>query len=409
MKRSAFFLIAAALCAGQTKVNLGNQGTNPDFSALPHTRPATVGTTLPATCRVGELFFLSTATAGQNLYSCVAANVWLVSSGSGGGGGIAGPSSSTANAIPRWIGSGGSALNNSTATIDDSGNAVFSGSVTTGDATQPGCVDLFEIGANGNNGITICAPPSIATSLQLTLPNGTPSSGQVLTFGAPVSGVTQSTYQTLNNQSIQVSGSSEPQRAALNFNGGITCVDNIGNNSTDCAAGGGGGSASAPAGYGFLFPAQNWGGDFTSSIAFAANQLKVIEINVPVGFTVTKAHLYISGAASTSTLYAGIYDGTCSTLLSSGSGSSASPGLVNLSLASAALSAGTYYMALADSSGSVTLGAMSFGTVGGAGINQGTHPMFATAANAVSSGALPSSCGALSAVSISFPYAIFDN
>jgi hypothetical protein len=56
---------------------------------LPSTRPVQVGTTLPATCQVGQLFFKSNATAGSNLYGCTAANTWSVeangSSSSGGG------------------------------------------------------------------------------------------------------------------------------------------------------------------------------------------------------------------------------------------------------------------------------------------------------------------------------------
>lgn len=34
------------------------------------------GTSLPATCSVGQLFFKSNATAGQNIYQCATANTW---------------------------------------------------------------------------------------------------------------------------------------------------------------------------------------------------------------------------------------------------------------------------------------------------------------------------------------------
>lgn len=43
------------------------------------------GTTLPATCTVGDVFFDSDATAGQNLYACTATNTWTLMGGSGGG------------------------------------------------------------------------------------------------------------------------------------------------------------------------------------------------------------------------------------------------------------------------------------------------------------------------------------
>ena len=77
--------MAAVACMAQspTKVNLGDQGTNPDFSAMPHTRPMTVGTVLPATCQTGELFFNSASSAGQNLYACTATNTWTLEGGGG--------------------------------------------------------------------------------------------------------------------------------------------------------------------------------------------------------------------------------------------------------------------------------------------------------------------------------------
>jgi hypothetical protein len=88
--RSAIVLMAF-LAAGQgfsqTTVNLLNQGKNFDFSSFPFTRPVTVGTALPSTCQVGQLFFNSAAAAGVNLYACTATNVWTLEGGSGGSGG----------------------------------------------------------------------------------------------------------------------------------------------------------------------------------------------------------------------------------------------------------------------------------------------------------------------------------
>lgn len=46
-----------------------------------------IGTTLPAVCSVGQMFFKSDAVAGQNLYGCTSADTWAVLSGGGGGGG----------------------------------------------------------------------------------------------------------------------------------------------------------------------------------------------------------------------------------------------------------------------------------------------------------------------------------
>jgi hypothetical protein len=69
---------AAVACAGygQTLVNLGTQGRNINFTGVQGTSPVQMGTTLPATCSQGQMFFNSVATAGQNLYACTSANVW---------------------------------------------------------------------------------------------------------------------------------------------------------------------------------------------------------------------------------------------------------------------------------------------------------------------------------------------
>jgi hypothetical protein len=93
-QKTLLFLLAlllAASCFGQTLVDLRTQSKSIDFSALPSTRPVQVGTALPATCQVGQMFFKSDAIAGANLYGCAATNVWAVqsagnNSGSGGGG-----------------------------------------------------------------------------------------------------------------------------------------------------------------------------------------------------------------------------------------------------------------------------------------------------------------------------------
>jgi hypothetical protein len=93
--RTGLFLLPYFSCIvsaqTSTTVNLSTQSKNPDFSAMPVTRPVTVGTSLPSTCTIGQLFFNSAASAGGNLYSCTSANTWTVigSSSSGGGSGNA--------------------------------------------------------------------------------------------------------------------------------------------------------------------------------------------------------------------------------------------------------------------------------------------------------------------------------
>jgi hypothetical protein len=72
-------LIAVRGTAQQTKLDLGNQGKNIDFSQFATTKPVRTGTTLSGTCSQGELFFKTDAPAGQNLYACTSANVWTSS------------------------------------------------------------------------------------------------------------------------------------------------------------------------------------------------------------------------------------------------------------------------------------------------------------------------------------------
>lgn len=56
-----------------------------DISGHTSTAPIKKGTSLPATCGVGEFYDKTDATAGSNLYSCTATNTWTTIGGSGGG------------------------------------------------------------------------------------------------------------------------------------------------------------------------------------------------------------------------------------------------------------------------------------------------------------------------------------
>ena len=81
--RCGILAVATTAAFGQTLINLGAQGRNVDFSSAPFTRPVKTGTALPASCSVGDLFFNTTAPAGQNLYGCPAANGWTLLGTSG--------------------------------------------------------------------------------------------------------------------------------------------------------------------------------------------------------------------------------------------------------------------------------------------------------------------------------------
>jgi len=79
MKRtlSIVYIFACTLSSfAQTQLDLRTQGKNVDFSAASSTRPMKTGASLPGTCNPGELFFLTTAQPGVNVYGCAAANIW---------------------------------------------------------------------------------------------------------------------------------------------------------------------------------------------------------------------------------------------------------------------------------------------------------------------------------------------
>ena len=82
---SLFLIISGSVLAQSTPTlfNLQTQSKNPDFSSFTFTRPVSVGTSLPSTCLVGQLFYNSAATAGANLYACTAGNTWTVQGISG--------------------------------------------------------------------------------------------------------------------------------------------------------------------------------------------------------------------------------------------------------------------------------------------------------------------------------------
>ena len=89
--RNVYFTIGMIVCGvnvavGQTQVDLRTQSKAVDFTAAAATSPIKAGIAFPATCTLGQLFFLSNGPAGSNLYACTTANIWTLESGGGGGG-----------------------------------------------------------------------------------------------------------------------------------------------------------------------------------------------------------------------------------------------------------------------------------------------------------------------------------
>ncbi len=80
-KLTTSLLFAAAAVYSQTQLDLSHQAKNIDFSQATLTRPVRSGTSMPATCAVGEMFFLTNGTAGRNSFVCTAPNSWSVIGG----------------------------------------------------------------------------------------------------------------------------------------------------------------------------------------------------------------------------------------------------------------------------------------------------------------------------------------
>jgi hypothetical protein len=84
-----FLLAVVPLARAQNRIDLAQQSRHPDFSGASSTKPLKTGATIPPTCSVGEMFFYTSAPAGQNVYLCAATNTWSQTLGSGGGAGTA--------------------------------------------------------------------------------------------------------------------------------------------------------------------------------------------------------------------------------------------------------------------------------------------------------------------------------
>jgi hypothetical protein len=132
-------LLCTAVCgtvAAQTRIDLGGQGRNYDFSNAILTKPFKTATVLPASCSVGETVFLTTATPGQNLNGCVATNTWIVLSGA------------PADNLPPIAGQSGKVLSNNGSVADWRS---FGGDVT-------GAANALSVGRIQNRVVSAAAP-----------------------------------------------------------------------------------------------------------------------------------------------------------------------------------------------------------------------------------------------------------
>jgi hypothetical protein len=151
--------IALALPSGSraqpTQIDLRTQTKSVDFSNAPSTRPFKTGTTLPATCALGEAFFKANAPAGQNWFGCTSTNNWTLQSGSGGGTALNGYTTVAFSSTPTFT-----TANNSATTF----LLLLSGNVTSSSLSGPYAGQLlnFRICQDGAGGHSFTWPPNLS-------------------------------------------------------------------------------------------------------------------------------------------------------------------------------------------------------------------------------------------------------
>lgn len=160
------FLFPIILC-GQQNVGPRLFKGIQDYSTATINLPS--GTATPASCVVGDFFFKTNATAGQNIYACTATNTWTQQAGSGGSGitglttnGVVAAASSTTVATPC-----------ATCTLDSSGNYGTPGGVNVGvGGSVAGSIELAQGTAPtaGTTSVILYAPASV-TSYKVALPS----------------------------------------------------------------------------------------------------------------------------------------------------------------------------------------------------------------------------------------------
>jgi lysophospholipase L1-like esterase len=254
---------------GQNLVDLRTQTKDVNFSGAASTVPAKSGTSLPATCNPGEMFFNTNNTPGQNLYTCAPANTWTLVGGGASGTVTSGTSGQfgfypangsnlvghtlTAGDIPSlnyqlpltFTGNGaktasstGTLTNNNCAKFDANGNIVDAGSpcanVATGSAGQ---FSFYSASGNALTAHSLVAADIPALSYQsplvftgnggkvatstgsATLNNCAKwdGNGNLIDAGAPC-GTGSAGVSTFNNRTGAVNLSASDVTTALSFN-----------------------------------------------------------------------------------------------------------------------------------------------------------------------------------------------
>lgn len=145
---------AAGLAAAQTFAT-GTKTVTAKFDFGGGTLEIPNGTTLPASCAVGDQFMDTDATTGQRLYLCESTNTWaLQGDGAGGGSGNMNQAvaNDTDNTISVSVGTSGTAFEKTPNTIDPStGDTVIAGTLSVGSGATE--ITIEEISAISDPGV----------------------------------------------------------------------------------------------------------------------------------------------------------------------------------------------------------------------------------------------------------------
>jgi hypothetical protein len=156
--------------AANSTITVGNTGTSPARSYRLINADATYNLTFKATGQTGV-----TLLPGQSAVVAFNGTDYVIV-------GTVGAGTATDNAVARFDGTTGEILQNSAATIDDTGAATFVGSVNvSGTSASAADLKLYEDTDNGTNYVAFKAPAAVTSNLTLTLPAADGTNGQALT------------------------------------------------------------------------------------------------------------------------------------------------------------------------------------------------------------------------------------
>jgi hypothetical protein len=186
----ATLLWFVSVLSGQTMVDVRTQTKNIDFSGANSTIPAKSGTALPASCKLGEMFFNTTNTPGQNLYLCAPANTWTMLAGGGSGGGtgsgITVPALTIVGNVPQYANTSGSALAAGLSIVTSVGTPGSATNIPTESAVRSALSATGGTFSNLAGGTNTSATLLIGTGASLA-PSG---SGTIIATSVPAGGVT---------------------------------------------------------------------------------------------------------------------------------------------------------------------------------------------------------------------------